>query len=108
MLEPYRSTDATAGPYGMYILAVVLLVGGLLVYLWGHVNTMAQGQEMDRLRVERKALIQQQSHLKARLAGLKHSSRIREIAVQKLGMGFPEGPPRNLYLEPQPGTKGVN
>ena len=84
--------------YRTGFLSVILLVAGLLIYLWGHVQTLSQGREIDRLRSERKTLVHQQELLKARTAGLKQSSRIREIAVRELGMVFPNDPPRNLYL----------
>lgn len=87
-----------SGLYRTGFLSVILLVAGLLIYLWGHVQTLSQGREIDRLRSQRKALVHQQELLKARTAGLKQSNRIRDIAVRELGMVFPADPPRNLYL----------
>lgn len=91
-------SDASAGFYRTCFLSVILLVTGLLIYLWGHVQTMNQGQQLAHLRTERKVLIQEQERLHAHIAGLKQSSRIRKIAAEKLGMGFPGDPPKNLYL----------
>ncbi len=88
-------------PWGIYrsgLLSVILLVAGLLIYMWGHVQTLKQGREIDRLRAERKTLLHRQERLMARTAGLKQSNRIRDIAVRELGMVFPTEPPRNLYL----------
>ena len=96
-----RLKETALRSYRTYFLAVVLLVAGLLVYLWGHVKTMSQGRELERLRTERRTQILLQEHLQAQVAGLKGSSRIREIASEKLGMVFPSDPPRNLYLHPQ-------
>lgn len=93
-----RSREEAPGAYRAYFAAVVLVVLGLLIYLWGHVKTMRQGDELARLRAEREALVRQQERLRAEIAGLKQSSRIREIASKRLGMAFPEGPPQNLYL----------
>ncbi len=89
-----------SGFYRSYFGALVLLVLGLLVYLWGHVKTMRQGEELTQLRAKRQTLIRQQDRLKAEVAGLVRSSRIREIASKELGMVFPSDPPRNLYLKP--------
>lgn len=99
---------ASAGLYRTGFLSIILLVVGLLVYLWGHVQTMNQGQTLEALRAERQALLQDRESLEARIAGLKQSTRIRDIAMQKLGMVFPSDPPRNLYLKPSRGTTDVN
>jgi cell division protein FtsL len=95
-----HSGEATRSAYGSYFFAVVLVVFGLLVYLWGHVKTMRQGDELTQLRAERETLIRHQDRFRAEVAGLKRSSRIREIASKELGMIFPSEPPRNLYLKP--------
>ncbi len=87
--------------YRSYLFAVVLLVLGSLIYLWGRVKTMRQGEELTRQRAERQALTRQQDRFRAQVAGLKQSSRIRTIASKELGMIFPSEPPRNLYLKPE-------
>ena len=94
-------TSEPRPPWGIYrsgFLSVILLVAGLLIYMWGHVQTLSQGREIDRLRAERKNLLHQQERLLARTASLKQSNRIRDIAVRELGMVFPSDPPKNLYL----------
>ena len=83
--------ESTPREYRSYYFAVVVLVAGLLVYLWGHVKTMRQGEELVRLRGEREALIHRQDRLRVEVAGLQQSSRIRKIATEKLGMVFPSG-----------------
>lgn len=95
--------DGTASTsfYRTCFLSVILIVAVLLIYLWGHVQTMNQGQTLAQLRNERKALIHEQDLLRAQISGLKQSTRIRNIAANKLDMVFPSDPPRNLYLEPQ-------
>lgn len=87
--------------YRTCFLSVILFVAVLLIYLWGHVQTMNQGQTLAQLRNERKALFHEQDLLRAQISGLKQSTRIRNIAANKLDMVFPSDPPRNLYLEPQ-------
>lgn len=94
-------TSEPRPPWGIYrfgFLSVILLVAGLLIYMWGHVQTLSQGREIDRLRAERKNLLNQQERLLTRTASLKQSNRIRDIAVRELGMVFPSDPPKNLYL----------
>ncbi len=88
------------GSWRTYFCAVLVLVLGSLLYLWGHVKSMSQGEDLSRLRSERLVLIRKQDRLRAEVAGLKRSSRIREIATEKLGMVFPSDPPLNLYLQP--------
>lgn len=88
-------------PWGIYrsgLLAVIILIAGLLIYMWGHVQTLRQGREIDRLRAEHKTLLHRQERLMARTVGLKQSTRIRDIAARELGMVFPAEPPKNLYL----------
>ena len=89
---------SASGLYRIGFFSVILIVAGLLIYLWGHVQTLSQGREIDRLRAERKALLHQRELLTVRNAGLKQSNRIREIAAKELGMVFPNDPPQNLYL----------
>ncbi|MCY3871216.1 MAG: cell division protein FtsL [Gemmatimonadetes bacterium] len=94
-------TSEPRSPWGIYrtgFLSVILLVTGLLIYMWGHVQTLSQGREIDQLSEERKSLLNQQERLLARTASLKQSNRIRDIAVRELGMVFPSDPPKNLYL----------
>ena len=108
-MEEGGSREAPASAYRSYFCAVVLVVVGALVYLWGHVMTIAQFKDLEALRVEQQVLLDEQDRLKADISGLKRSSRIRKIASQKLGMAFPAEPPRNLYLQsakpPVSGTK---
>ncbi len=92
--------ESKSGVFRLYLAAVILLVGVLLFYLWGHVKTMHQGEEIKRLQAERESLSRQRERLQAQLIGLKRSSRIREIAADQLGMVFPSDPPQNLYLTP--------
>ena len=101
---PSRTTVVNSeprSPWGIYrtgFLSIILLVAGLLIYMWGHVETQTQGREIDRLHAERKNLLNRQERLLARTASLKQSNRIRDIAVRELGMVFPSDPPKNLYL----------
>ncbi len=93
-----RKTEPAAKAYTSHLFLVVVSVLGSLVYLWGHVETLRQKEDLARLNAEREALMEQQEHLKAEIASLTLSPRIRSIASRELGMVYPSGAPRNLYL----------
>ena len=84
-------------PYRWYIGSVSFFVLGALLYVWCHVKTLSQGEQITALREEREGLIRKQDRLRLKVAGLQKASRIREIAVLELGMRFPDGRPNNLY-----------
>ena len=86
--------------YRWYFLSLVLLVAGLLFYVWCHVTTLARGERLTVLMDERTALLRTQDMLRAEVTGLERSSRIREIAALELGMRLPHEQPNNLYLAP--------
>jgi cell division protein FtsL len=98
----------TTGGYRYVLLAVVMMVAGLLGYLWAQAQTVRQGDEIARLRTEHQQLLRHQERLRAEISGLRKSSRIRKIATVKLGMVFPQGPPQNLYLDGQPGRQALS
>ena len=98
-----RADMKESGGYRYVFLTLALVVLGLLGYLWAQAQTVRQGDEISRLRTEHRQLLRQQDRLRAEISGLRRSSRIREIATNRLGMAFPEGPPRNLYLDRRPG-----
>ena len=98
----------TSGGYRYVLLTVAMVVLGLLGYLWEQAQTVRQGDEIARLRIEHQQLLRQQEHFRAEISGLRRSSRIRKIASNRLGMVFPQGPPQNLYLEMQPDGHGLS
>ncbi len=97
-----RSDMKTSGGYRYVLLTLALVVLGLLGYLWAQAQTVRQGDDISRLRIEHQQLLRQQERLRAEISGLRRSSRIREIATNRLGMVFPQGPPQNLYLGRHP------
>ncbi len=103
-----NSQVKTSGGYRYVLLTVALVVLGLLGYLWAQAQTVQQGDEIARLRTEHQQLLHQQERLRAEISGLRRSSRIREIASNRLGMVFPQGPPKNLYLDMQPDRHGLS
>lgn len=103
-----RSDMKTSGCYRYVLLTLALVVLGLLGYLWAQAQTVRQGDEISRLRIEHQQLLRQQERLRAEISGLRRSSRIREIAANRLGMVFPQGPPHNLYLDRRPGRQALS
>ena len=102
------SSEVKTGGFRYVLLTVALVVMGLLGYLWAQAQTVRQGDEIARLRTEHQQLLRQQERLRAEISGLRRSSRIREIASNRLGMVFPQGPPQNLYLDGQPGRHALS
>ena len=98
----------TSGGYRYVFLTLALVVLCLLGYLWAQAQTVRQGDEISRLRTEHQQLLREQERLRAEMSGLRRSSRIREIATNRLGMVFPQGPPQNLYLDRQPGRNALS
>ena len=78
---------------------------GALLYVWCHVTTLSQGEQIATLREERKSLVQKKEVLQVRVIGLQKASRICKIAAIELGMRFPEERPNNLYI-PHPASRG--
>lgn len=94
-----RHGEASGRAYLPHIFVVVVSVLGSLAYLWGHVETLRQREDLARLGTEREALLRRQEGLNAKITGLTLSTRIGRIATDKLGMVYPSEAPRNLYLE---------
>jgi len=93
-------------PFRCYFCTITLFVLGALVYVWCHVTTLSQGEQIMALREKRESLIRDQDLLKVQVTGLQKASRIREIAAIKLGMRFPNERPNNLYTAPASGLIG--
>jgi cell division protein FtsL len=87
-------------PYRWYFGSVSIFVLGALLYVWCHVKTLSQGEEITTLRDEREGLIRKREVLDVEIAGLQKASRIRQIAAIELGMRFPAEHPNNLYTTP--------
>lgn len=87
-------------PYRWYFGSVSIFVLGALLYVWCHVRTLSQGEEISSLRDEREGLIRKRELLDVQITGLQKASRIRQIAAIELGMRFPEEHPNNLYTTP--------
>jgi len=80
-----------ANPYslGKGLLVLVILAMGMLAYVWEQVTGASLAKEMSRLVKVKKELMDHNTRLKAEIAYLSRSERIKQIASEDLGMRFP-------------------
>ena len=72
-----------------WTLLTVSLSGVLLFYVWGKVDVVRLGYELDALLQKKAALTQERDRLQARLSQLTAPERIASEAGDKLGMRPP-------------------
>jgi len=73
----------------LWSLLTVSLSGVLLFYVWGKVDVVRLGYELDALLKKKAALTQEHDRLQARLSQLTAPERIASEASDKLGMRPP-------------------
>jgi cell division protein FtsL len=78
-------------------LGALILVGALL-YVWQQIHVVRLGYEIEGLREEQAALVQENKALKLELGQLRSLKRVEEIARQRLGMVTPK--PGQVVLIP--------
>ena len=66
-----------------------LLVGVVLFYVFQHIQVVRLGYEVERLRRERGALVEQGKLLALEVAALRAVKRVEEVARNELGMVTP-------------------
>jgi len=71
------------------IFSLLLVIFGLLFYLWPHYQMLKLGDELQRLRVEYTKEMEDSSLFKVEIASLKSPGRIEHVAKEQLGMLFP-------------------
>ncbi len=69
---------------GLLVLAVALL------YVWQHIHVVRMGYEVEGLRHEKAALVQEYKSLRLELGQLQSMRRVEEIARNRLGMVTPK------------------
>lgn len=91
----------------LWTLLTVSLSGVLLFYVWGKVDVVRLGYELDALLKKKAALTQEHDRLQARLSQLTAPERIASEAGDKLGMR-PPGERQVILVpgRPQNGTPG--
>ena len=80
-------------------LGALILVGALL-YVWQHIHVVRLGYEIEGLREEQAALVQENKALKLEMGQLRSLKRVEEIARTRLGMVTPK--PGQVLLIPEP------
>ena len=82
---------APASPYvlGKGLLVLLILAIGMLLYVCEQVTGASLAKEMSRLVKVEKELMDHNARLKAEIAYLSRSDRIKRLASEELGMMFP-------------------
>jgi cell division protein FtsL len=68
------------------IIMMLLIIGGLLLYVGGKVTIMRVGYQIEALQREKREMERENSSLKIESSSLTSSARIEEIATKRLGM----------------------
>ncbi len=79
-------------------LGVLILVGTLL-YVWQHLHVVRLGYEIEQLREQQAALVQENKALRLERGQLRSLRRVEEIARKRLGMVAPK--PGQVVLVPE-------
>ncbi len=76
--------------YGIVLLSTVLVLLGVLLYLWPQMRIVELGYQQSALRSQQTKIVQRQKELGVELASLRRLDRIEQIAVNQLGMRAPQ------------------
>src|SRR5262252_10109549 len=92
MMSRGRARRLASRHVGMALLLSALMVlGGILLYLWPQMRLVGLGYRQGKLLVQRTQLLQRQKELQVELSSLRQLRRIEEIATQHLGLRPPQG-----------------
>ena len=72
------------------LLSAVMILGGVLLYLWPQVRLVGLGYRQSKLLAQRTQALQRQKELQVELGSLRQLRRIEEIAAQHLGLRSPQ------------------
>lgn len=75
--------------YGMVLLSTVLVLFGILMYLWPQMRMVELGYQQSALRSQQRKVLQRQKELQVELSSLRRLDRIEKLAVDKLDMRTP-------------------
>jgi cell division protein FtsL len=89
------------------ILLTAVLVGGLVLYAWPHLQLRQTATEAVELGKARERLIEENRKLRLEKAALENLRRVETIAVRDLGL-LPPAPERSIVVEtPRPPAPGM-
>jgi cell division protein FtsL len=77
----------------------VLMLAGALLYVWQHIHVVRLGYEIEQLREQEAALVQENKALRLEMGQLRSLKRVEEIARRRLGMVAPK--PGQVVLLPE-------
>jgi cell division protein FtsL len=72
------------------LLSAVMVLGGVLLYLWPQVRLVGLGYHHGKLIAQRTQVLQRQKELQVELSSLRLLRRIEDIATQRLGLRSPQ------------------
>lgn len=92
--------------FSLLVLVAVLVVG-LVLYAWPHLEIRQTGMATERMNREKERLIEQSRKLRLEKAALENLRRVEAIATRELGMA-PPAPERVIVVEkPEPPPEGA-
>lgn len=68
----------------------VLILAGTLLYVWQHIHVVRMGYEIEQLREQQAALMQENKTLRLERGQLRSLKRVEAIARKRLGMVTPK------------------
>ena len=80
------------------LVLVAVLVVGLVLYAWPHLEIRQTGMATERMNREKERLIEQNRKLRLEKAALENLRRVEAIATRELGMATP-APERVIVVE---------
>lgn len=93
--DPQSSRDLL-----FFFLLVALLVAGLGLYAWPHLELRRNGMETERMQVERDRLREENRKLRLEKASLEDLRRIEKIAQKQIGLKAPAA--QDVYVVEAP------
>src|SRR5215831_18059 len=72
------------------LLSAVMVLGGVLLYLWPQVRLLGLGYRHSQLLAQRTKVLQRQKELQVELGSQRQLRRIEDIATQHLGLRPPQ------------------
>ena len=92
------------GPLVVWVLATLVLLGSLLLYVTQGIQVIRMGYEIDRLQNRFKSVKAERERLEVELASLQELATVERMAVERLGMVFPEAGQVVVVREVGPGV----
>lgn len=98
-----RERDPRASRDLVWLLFLVaLVVGGVVLYAWPHLEMRQTGIATEQMQRERERLVEEGRKLRLEKASLENLSRVRAIAERQLGLRSPAA--ESVYVVEAPPT----